>query len=307
LTGLNYAGATETRTYDGQLRLTQIVTGTYQNAMLNVQYNYSATADNGRILSTVDNLSGETVTYSYDAINRLATATSSNGGWSQQYSYDGFGNLTGTNGAAIWSFDPATNRSTLGTTDANGLPNTPQTYPYAWDVENRLLSSNGVGYGYDPWGKRITSGSNGVTTVYVYGITGQKVQTYSCNVDQSGNPNCLMQGSNVYFGRKLIMTNNAVVATDRLGSVRATAGATTQKMSYYPYGQERPQSNGQTTADGTEKFGPISGMGLGRITRISGTTIRRGGSSARIREAWGLRTRVVPAVGIAIRTRKANR
>jgi hypothetical protein len=51
------------------------------------------------------------------------------------------------------------------------------TYPYAWDVENRLLSSMGKDYGYDRSGKRITTSVNGVTIVYFYGITGQKVQT----------------------------------------------------------------------------------------------------------------------------------
>jgi RHS repeat-associated protein len=265
LTNLNY-GVSETRTYDGQLRLTSIVTGT----MLNESYVYSTTADNGRITSTVNGLSGETITYSYDAINRLASATSSNGGWSQQYTYDGFGNLTGTNGAAIWSFDPATNRSTLGTTDANGLPNTVQTYPYAWDVENRLTGSMGVGYGYDHAGKRITKsnsyedGNGNVhveTTVYFYGITGQKLQTYQCNVVGGQSQGCLLQGTNVYFGRKLIVANGSPVATDRLGSVRYSGG---QRISYYPYGQERPQTNGQTTADGTDKFGTYFRDGVGQ-------------------------------------------
>jgi hypothetical protein len=36
-------------------------------------------------------ISGETVTYTYDSLNRLLTANGS--GWGQQYGYDGFGNL----------------------------------------------------------------------------------------------------------------------------------------------------------------------------------------------------------------------
>src|SRR5205823_5092153 len=37
------------------------------------------------------------------------------------------------------------------------------------------------------------------------------------------------------------------------GSVRANSNG--EFFSYYPYGEERPQSNGTMTADGREKFG----------------------------------------------------
>ena len=52
---------------------------------------------------------------------------------------------------------------------------------------------------------------------------------------------------NVYFGGKL-MRSGAVVATDRLGTVRANS--TGDRMTYFPYGEER-----SSTADGREKFG----------------------------------------------------
>ncbi|MEI9812731.1 MAG: hypothetical protein WDO18_08685 [Acidobacteriota bacterium] len=47
------------------------------------------------MVSETDVVSGETVTYSYDNLNRLASAVSSvNPGWGQSFGYDGFGNLT---------------------------------------------------------------------------------------------------------------------------------------------------------------------------------------------------------------------
>ncbi len=84
--------------------------------------------------------------------------------------------------------------------------------------------------------------------------------TYTCTSDiDFGLPGCLNQQSYAYFGRKLMMMGpNASwqpVGTDRLGSVRtAFPNWNLTHISYYPYGQERAQSNGQTTADGTEKF-----------------------------------------------------
>jgi RHS repeat-associated protein len=228
--------------------------------MLNMRYNYSTTGDNGRLTSTVDGISGETVTYAYDQLNRLASATSSSGSWAQQYSYDGFGNLTGMNGAATWSFDPATNHQSNTPTDANGnaLPTN------TWDVENRLVTVAGVFYAYDPWGKRVSQTSTTTdtstwttstqTVVYFYGITGQRLQQFNFNTDSNGNTTGGAAGANLYFGRKLIGNGAGAVATDRLGSVRAVAGSNLTLMSYYPYGQERPQSNGQTTPNGTDKF-----------------------------------------------------
>jgi YD repeat-containing protein len=80
-----------------------------------MQYNYTAGADNGQIAGSVDNLSGETVTYQYDALKRLLSAGAA--AWSESYSYDGFGNLTGmagTGGAPTLSVgvDWTTNRIT---------------------------------------------------------------------------------------------------------------------------------------------------------------------------------------------------
>jgi RHS repeat-associated protein len=269
LTNLNYAGGVqENRTYDSQLRLTNIVTGGYQNPMMSMQYNYSGTADNGRITSTVDGISGETVNYTYDQLNRLATAMATNSSWAQTYSYDGFGNLTGVNGAAIGTVDPATNRS--GTADANGNATGSG---YGWDIENRMVGGLGATYAYDPYGKRIgvittfLDANQNISTqnmVTFYGITGQRLQTIKCTTDYTGAFSCAAQSTNAYFGHKLIAINGSAVATDRLGSVRSVSAGTTSHVSYFPYGQERAQSNGQTTPDGAEKFATYFRDGTGQ-------------------------------------------
>jgi hypothetical protein len=53
--------------------------------------------------------------------------------------------------------------------------------------------------------------------------------------------------ANLYFVSTPIMMNNALVATDRLGSVRANAQGET--FAYYTYGLERT-----STPDGRQKF-----------------------------------------------------
>jgi len=80
-------------------------------------YNYSATQNNGRIVSSADAVTGENVSYTYDSLNRLiAAATTNSTGpiWGDSYSYDGFGNLTGktvTQGTAP-SASPQVNSAT---------------------------------------------------------------------------------------------------------------------------------------------------------------------------------------------------
>jgi len=76
--------------------------------------------------------------------------------------------------------------------------------------------------------------------------------TYSCgyNDGTGGNGQFWYQvkSRNVYFGGKLMRSAGVTVVTDRLGSVRANSNG--ERMSYFPYGEERT-----STADGREKFG----------------------------------------------------
>ena len=93
-----YDGTT-TRTYNNLLQVTSIA-----GPGMSMTYNYSSTLNNGQITSSVDNISGETITYQYDALKRLQSASGKN--WGETYTYDGYGNMTqmapsGTAGAPI--------------------------------------------------------------------------------------------------------------------------------------------------------------------------------------------------------------
>jgi RHS repeat-associated protein len=268
ITDLTYFGVTERRTYNELFQLTQIDAG----SMMKIDYRYTVGQNNGRISQSMDHVTGEEVTYTYDALNRLVRAETTDTAWGTTYTYDGFGNLTAKTwikgSAPPWSstVDAATNRLGNATSyDANGNPLDPQGLS-PFDVENRRLSPAGdfAGWTYDPSGKRVFGEKarwHGVSQttceLYFYGITGQKLATYSCGYnDQDGGDHTFFYRAktrNVYFAGKLVQVKDVIagtaktIVTDRLGSVRA---AGTDRMSYYPYGEERT-----STANGREKFG----------------------------------------------------
>jgi RHS repeat-associated protein len=224
-------------------------------------YNFSATQNNGRIVSSADGVTGENVSYTYDSLNRLIAAATTNPTgpiWGNSYSYDGFGNLTGktvtqgTAPSALPQVNSATNQARMIGDygfDANGNWLGMGSQSNAWNVENQLISNGMVDYGgnpltytYDPWGKRVLQYSVGgiygpTGTIYFYSITGQRLAIYTGQY-----PNELTQTSvNMYFGSRLL------APVDRLGSVRQNGNG---PIAYYPWGEERT-----STPDGTDKFG----------------------------------------------------
>ena len=140
-TGVSYNAANQSsvggRSYNNLLQVTQVGSMTY---------NYPA-GNNGQIASSVDATTGETITYQYDALKRLAGA-SSNKNWGESYGYDGWGNLlqmnpSGTAGAPTLSVtaDPATNRLPF-YYDSN---NVGDTLPFHGDVEARSRAVHALG------------------------------------------------------------------------------------------------------------------------------------------------------------------
>ncbi len=259
------AWAGETRTYNSLKQLTALASGA-----LSINYTFPSTYNNGKISSQTDTVSGETVTYTYDALNRLATAENQSTfspSWGQQFTYDGFGNLTNT--SVIQGSAPSMTASYdynnhAGGEDANGNPGYVPDPAFGssgaaiWDVENRLLmlwqSTPVMSYAYDPgqlkrvwrgtWTGSYGSYTRGSTDeITFWSITGQKLATY--NVTTWGSTIYATQsGTNYYFGAKLIKNNNGWVYADRLGSIGK----------FYHYGIERPSA----TTSGTEKNSPAT-------------------------------------------------
>jgi len=116
----------------------------------NLTYNYPTNGtNNGKISSMYNAISGETVTYTYDSLNRLLTANGS--GWGQQYGFDSFGNLlsktvtAGSGPSLSQAVNPTNNQIVGGSYDANG--NTGAAYNrgvnQAAFIERRVRSPSG--------------------------------------------------------------------------------------------------------------------------------------------------------------------
>jgi len=265
----------ETRQYNTLGQLTRITNG----SAFDEEYKYSTTgANNGRITSKKNHLSGEEVEYTYDSLQRLIKAeTLGAGGWGSTYGYDGFGNLwsaAATKGYAPpinISINAANNRVVGQTYDANGNQ--------AWgssdyDVANRLWKApEGTTpqyYGYDGGNKRVYKnrflGYDGQTgnpiydeNLTFYGVGGERVGEYTATWESiSGGSSYVLRFTEkktlVWFGSKLLREGQWNIIQDRLGSVRyrqlAVSPFTVENADYYPYGGEKPSA----TTQGREKF-----------------------------------------------------
>jgi YD repeat-containing protein len=93
ITGLTYDAYSEMRAYNSLFQLTRMTVA----GVMDMQYTFSTTQNNGRITQSTDGISGETVVYTYDTLNRLTRAETTSTAWGESYTYDGFGNLMAKN------------------------------------------------------------------------------------------------------------------------------------------------------------------------------------------------------------------
>jgi RHS repeat-associated protein len=234
---------TETRSYNARLQLTQIAT-TYTTTNLNMQYVYSPTQNNGQIIQAIDAVSGETIDYTYDSLNRLITAATTGPQWGLSFGYDGFGNrlsqtvTKGSGPASSLAISLANNRITTSgySYDSNGnlttMPYGAGSMTLTYDVENRVIqavNSNGTEqYGYSPDNRRVYQKQpSGTQLIHFYGANGDRLRTYT----YYGNGQFQVSKTNLHFAGRLILQNGQAAFVDRLGSDR-------RNTRYYPYGEE---------------------------------------------------------------------
>jgi RHS repeat-associated protein len=256
---MDYPSANESRSYNILNQLTQIYAATVNNVVVeNLAYAYPTGTNNGKISSMYNAISGETVTYTYDSLNRLATAAGS--GWGEAYTFDGFGNLnaktvtSGSGPSLSLTTNPANNQMDgiyETSYDANGNVLGNATGIGAYDAENRISSagfSSGISYyGYDAqnrrtflWpGTRDTFGDSNPTgySVVLYSPTGQKLGTYQINTYNSSANNIVLSMCSTLMSSDQYFGGRRLAAIDQLGS----AGT------YYPWGENKGTTNPQNT------------------------------------------------------------
>jgi RHS repeat-associated protein len=213
-------------------------------------------------------------TFTYDALNRIATAAastyaqSSTHCWGESFTIDQYGNLTSIgvisadyNGCTQDSLSVAVSSTTNRITtsgycydSAGNLLGQSDCFTYEYDAENQLIETAGVVYTYDGDGKRVkkdqTSGSTydrlywydlGINPLAETDLSGNTTNEY---IFLGGARVARQDSSNVYY-----------YFADHLGTSRTIvqAGQTSPcyDADFYPYGGERLITN---TCSQTYKF-----------------------------------------------------
>ena len=102
----------------------------------------------------------QTCNYSHDDLMRTAVANCGSI-WSQNFSYDAFGNINKTGNSSFGAtHSPTTNRmTTIGTQtssyDADGNVTNDFLHSYSWDAYGRPLTIDTVGITYDALGRMV--------------------------------------------------------------------------------------------------------------------------------------------------------
>ncbi len=260
LLGMTFNSMIETRGYNSLNQLVSLSDGYSYESYVSLTYTYPTGSNNGKLSSTYNAISGETVTYTYDSLNRLATATGS--GWGESYGFDSFGNLlsktvtTGSGPSLSQTVNPANNEIETYSYDANGnqesIYNGTTLYGLNYDPENRLsgISYESMGqadYFYDAQNRRIWSWVPGTTdswgnttnyTVNIYTPTGQKLGAYTLapslyEYEGAYTPfmSVTLSSSDQYFGARRL------APMDQLGSAALNGSGFAQ--SFYPWGENR--------------------------------------------------------------------
>jgi RHS repeat-associated protein len=214
--------------------------------VLDFRYDFSLGAgDNGNVAKIINNRDpNRSQNFTYDALNRIATAYTDGNLWGETFQIDAWGNL---NKILPYASKPqaenlnqmagANNRFTGMSYDTPGNLLNDGLSSYVYNAENQITTGAAVTYTYDGDGKRVKK-SNG--KLYWYGM-GSDALT---ETDLTGTPSA----DYVFFNGKRTARLDLPSATvhyyfsDHLGSasiVTSATGTIQDESDYYPFGKER--------------------------------------------------------------------
>lgn len=256
-----FAGITYTRSYNNRLQLTaaQATSANGTAFDLGFSYDLGSGVNNGNLATLTNNKSGQSgrsVTYTYDTLNRVATAatTGSTGAfcWGQNFAYDRYGNLltVGVTKCSAPSLSLTVNGNNQVTNsgftyDAAGNMTGDASESYAYDAENQVKSSSGVTYNYDGEGWRVKK-SNGDLEWHDSNNGSGLLSVF----DLSG----VLKAEYYYIGSMLFASRSFYYFGDNLSSVRVvtnTTGVVQRESDFYAFGGEVPVV---TTVSEVRKF-----------------------------------------------------
>ena len=247
-----------TNTYNNRLQLASFADAIGNDptqSLLIETSNWGSTNNNGNLQGTTTfeggpgaqaNLAQFSRVFTYDSINRLASATETSAAcsgtcWYRYHQYDAFGNMwvakpDGSAGYYGIGLNPATPVSNVynsnnqrtdlgsGAYDAAGDQQVTMLGGLAltYDAEGRQITAGGYSYSYDGDGKRVAKVGAGGTTVYVYDAGGGLSAEYSNVANTSTCGTCYL-------------------SYDVLGTTRLVTDAghnVVSRHDYLPFGEE---------------------------------------------------------------------
>jgi RHS repeat-associated protein len=264
-TGININSA-----YNSRLQPTSIVAYSTAGTALSLSYCFYPLAsgvcpsnprgrDNGNVVQISNTLnSSRSQTFTYDSLNRVATASS--GTWGESYSLDAWGNLNqfvpynglplvdksasqladGSNRIIGFCYDTAGNLLDQGACASS--------HAYTYNAENQLTFTAQVNYIYDGDGNRVEkympSANPPFYELYWYGGGSDPLE----ETDGTGNLTNTAFHEYVFFGGKRIARRDGTTSgdvqyyiADHLGSARVVTnatGVTQTDIDYCPYGAQ---------------------------------------------------------------------
>ncbi len=247
-TSMSYPNSIVTSTgYDGANHTTSIKAVKGTTTLMSFGYSW-----NGDLKASMTDLSNNTTSYSYDALNRLTEALVKNGSGSQtaddKYSYDGAGNRTSAtiNGTATtYSYNAA---DELTSSVKGGTTTT-----YSYDGNGNLTSGGGLSFTYNA--KNQTTAINTDTYTYSGADQTDRVTVNSTNYTYGslGLGSASDSGGQTYYTRdnrgqlmsERISSSSYYYLMDDIGSVRLltdSSGTVKDSYSYDPFGTSTSKS-----------------------------------------------------------------
>jgi RHS repeat-associated protein len=208
-------------------------------------FSKNTTGDNGNVYQIVNNRDNtRTQIFTYDYLNRIASAQSSGTQWGETYTIDAWGNLTNETGITGKVHSEGLNTSALSNNQLTGFSydtagdmiNNGSALKY--DAENRLVFTGSTNYYYDGDGNRVAKTSGSTGTLYWRGPTGDPLSESSL----AG----VSQEEYIFLGGTRIARRDVsgdvvhYYFSDHLGShgvvENATGSTCEQDIDYYPFG-----------------------------------------------------------------------